>query len=102
MKNIILDPVKRNDCRILPIMLIVLKKYKSNSIDSTQKILQILDIIANDLHPALKMIKNKFLMTFLFDNIKSNSEFSTYAAQLLSSLSDHSEGILKLSVILTI
>lgn len=96
MKNLILDPVKRNDCRILPIMLFVLKKYKNNSIDGTQKILTILVIIANDLNSALNMIKNEFLMSFLLESIKSNCELSTYAAQLLSSLSDHSEGKVKL------
>ena len=81
-------------------MMIVLKKHKNNSIDSTKTILKILDILAKDLNSALKMTKNEFLMNFLFESIKSNSELSTYAAQLLSSLSDHSEGKVKLRVVI--
>ncbi|CAO1413051.1 unnamed protein product [Diamesa serratosioi] len=96
LKNLILDPVKRNDCRILPIMLIVLKKHKNNSTDITLKILEILDIIATDLYSALKMIKNNFLMSFLFESMKQNQVLSTNAAQLLNSLSDHSEVVDKL------
>ena len=96
LKNLILEPVIRNDSRILPIMLFILKKYKNNSTKGTKEILKILDIIANDLYSALKMIKNEFLISFLFESMKSNHELSIYAAQLLSSLSDHSEGKFKL------
>lgn len=77
-------------------MLFILKKYKNNSTKGTKEILKILDIIANDLYSALKMIKNEFLISFLFESMKSNHELSIYAAQLLSSLSDHSEGKFKL------
>ena len=81
-------------------MMSVLKKHKNNSIDSTTTILKILDIFAKDLNSALKMTNNEFLMNFLFESIKSNSELSTYAAQLLSSLSDHSEGKVELRVVI--
>ncbi|CAO1402676.1 unnamed protein product [Diamesa hyperborea] len=96
LKNLILDPVKRNDCRILPILLFVLNKNKKMSVESTRKILMILDIIAKDLYSALKMIKNEFLVSFMFESIKYNYELSSYAAQLLSSLSDHTEVVDKL------